>query len=154
MSLATMALRLGEPLLPLGRRVPFLIQRLVLERALARVLATPLEEGALDVLAGRWLRLEISDLGLAWCLTRDRNGLKVERRAAVDLSIRGNWREFLLLLSRQEDPDTLFFRRRLVIEGDTDLGLAIKNLLDALDPDELPPRLWRVVRDLGEAARG
>ncbi|MFC5695508.1 SCP2 domain-containing protein [Pseudomonas sp. GCM10022186] len=154
MSLATMALRLGEPLLPLGRRVPFLIQRLVLERTLAWVLATPLDEGALDVLEGRWLRLEISDLSLAWCLTRDRNGLKVERRAPVDVCIRGNWREFLLLLSRQEDPDTLFFRRRLVIEGDTDLGLAIKNLLDALDPDELPPRLWRVVRDLGEAAKG
>ena len=26
--------------------------------------------------------------------------------------------------------DTLFFRRRLVIEGDTELGLAVKNLLE------------------------
>ena len=153
MSLASMALRLGEPLLPLGRRVPFLIQRLVLEQALPRVFSTPLEEGAFEVLEGRWLRLEISDLGLAWCLTRERTGLKVARQAPVDVSIRGNWREFLLLLSRQEDPDTLFFRRRLVIEGDTDLGLSIKNLLDALDPDELPPLLWQAIHRLGEAAR-
>ena len=27
-----------------------------------------------------------------------------------------------------------------MIEGDTDLGLGIKNLLDSLDPDGLPPR--------------
>ena len=32
---------------------------------------------------------------------------------------------------RLEDPDTLFFSRRLVIEGDTELGLALKNALDA-----------------------
>lgn len=42
------------------------------------------------------------------------------------MTISGNWREFLLLASRQEDPDTLFFRRRLQIDGDTELGLAVK----------------------------
>jgi len=34
-----------------------------------------------------------------------------------------------------------FFQRRLVIEGDTDLGLNVKNLLDSLDLDHLPPEL-------------
>ncbi|MCY1272399.1 SCP-2 sterol transfer family protein [compost metagenome] len=153
MRMARMTLRLGERLLPLGRRVPFVVQRLVLEKALARLFAAPLEEGAFDLLDGRWLRLEISDLGMAWCLTRDGKGLRVASRAPVDVCIRGNWREFLLLASRQEDPDTLFFRRRLVIEGDTDLGLGVKNLLDGLDPELLPPRLWRALQELGEAAR-
>ena len=36
---------------------------------------------------------------------------------------------------RREDPDTLFFTRRLVLEGDTALGLEIKNALDALGWD-------------------
>jgi len=36
---------------------------------------------------------------------------------------------------RREDPDTLFFTRRLVLEGDTALGLEIKNTLDALGWD-------------------
>jgi predicted lipid carrier protein YhbT len=31
------------------------------------------------------------------------------------------------------DADTLFFDRRLSIEGDTELGLLLKNTLDALD---------------------
>ena len=34
---------------------------------------------------------------------------------------------------REEDPDTLFFSRRLMMEGDTELGLVVKNTLDALE---------------------
>lgn len=40
---------------------------------------------------------------------------------------------FLELLARQEDPDTLFSHRRLALEGDTELGLAVKNMPDAVD---------------------
>lgn len=39
---------------------------------------------------------------------------------------------FLQMVSRQEDPDTLFFNRSLTIQGDTELGLLIKNMLDAI----------------------
>ena len=42
--------------------------------------------------------------------------------------------EYLKLLRREEDPDTLFFNRRLDIEGDTELGLIVKNMLDSLEP--------------------
>ena len=149
---AQTALRLADPLLPLGRHVPFVLQRLAIERAVARIFAQPIGEGEFDVLCGRWLRLEVEDLGLAWNITRAEGGLRLARQAQADVVIRGVWRDFLLLASRQEDPDTLFFRRRLVIEGDTDLGLAIKNLIDSLDPDTLPPRLWQMIRWLGAAA--
>ena len=150
---AQLAMRAGQPLLPLGQHVPFMLQRLVLEKVIARLFAEPLANGEFDLLQGRWLRLEVSDLNLAWCLTRDRCGLRIAPRASVDVGIRGNWREFLLLASRQEDPDTLFFRRRLTIEGDTDLGLGIKNLLDSLDPDNLPPRLWALICAMGETIK-
>jgi predicted lipid carrier protein YhbT len=40
---------------------------------------------------------------------------------------------YLQLMLRQEDPDTLFFNRRLQIEGDTELGLAMKNMLDGIE---------------------
>jgi predicted lipid carrier protein YhbT len=33
-----------------------------------------------------------------------------------------------MIAARKQDPDTLFFQRRLVIEGDTELGLYVKNL--------------------------
>lgn len=50
-----------------------------------------------------------------------------------DLSLRANLSAFLQLLARQEDPDTLFFNRQLSIEGDTELGLIVKNMLDAVE---------------------
>ena len=37
------------------------------------------------------------------------------------------------MMMREEDPDTLFFNRKLQIEGDTELGLITKNLLDSVD---------------------
>ncbi|MNT73963.1 SCP-2 sterol transfer family protein [compost metagenome] len=76
--------------------------------------------------------------------------MQIAETAKADVTIRGNWREFLLLASRQEDPDTLFFRRRLVIEGDTELGLTLKNLIDSLDPEVLPVWLWRNLERAGK----
>ncbi|HJX16623.1 MAG TPA: SCP2 sterol-binding domain-containing protein [Acidiferrobacterales bacterium] len=52
-----------------------------------------------------------------------------------DVRIRGSFDDFWLMATRTEDPDTLFFSRRLEIEGDTETGLALKNLLDALEYD-------------------
>ncbi|MDD1016482.1 ubiquinone anaerobic biosynthesis accessory factor UbiT [Pseudomonas rubra] len=140
----------ADKLLPLVRRVPFVIQRVALQQALNRCLAEPLRDGEFDLLRGRWLCLRIPDLDLAWYLTRNREGLQIAERAKADVTIRGNWREFLLLASRQEDPDTLFFRRRLVIEGDTELGLTLKNLIDSLDPEVLPVWLWRNLERAGK----
>jgi predicted lipid carrier protein YhbT len=47
----------------------------------------------------------------------------------------------LLLLAGQVDADTLFFQRRLAIAGDTELGLVVKNWLDA---QERPAWLTRL----------
>ena len=138
MSVAQWLVKLGEPLLPYGRHVPFAVQCRVIELAAARLFAAPLAEGAFDLLQERWLRLEVSDLGLAWCLSCQGTQLRVAQREAVDVCIRGTWRDFLLLASRQEDPDTLFFNRELSIEGDTELGLIVKNMLDAVEWPKLP----------------
>ncbi len=150
LSPARLLLRAGEPVLGLGRHLPFLLHRLLIEQGMATLFAQPVADGSFDCLQGRWLRLEVSDLGLAWNVTRGRRGLQLNERASADLVIRGNWREFFLLASRHEDPDTLFFRRRLTIEGDAELGLEVKNLIDSLDPDDLPPHVWQVLRWLGE----
>lgn len=147
-------LKVGERLLPLAAHTPFVLQRLALERSLNQVFAEPLADDAFEALEGHWLRLEVADLKLAWCLTCERQRLRIAEQAPVAVTIRGNWREFLLLASRQEDPDTLFFRRRLVIEGDTELGLSIKNLIDSLDPDLLPPWLWSLLQRAGAQVAG
>ena len=49
------------------------------------------------------------------------------------LTVRASLYDFMSMASRQVDPDTLVFQRRLVMEGDTELGLGLKNYLDGMD---------------------
>ena len=46
---------------------------------------------------------------------------------------------YLRLAQGRDDPDRLFFDRVLVMEGDTEVGLVLKNTLDAIGP-LWPPR--------------
>jgi len=86
---------------------------------------------ALEPLRGKILRLEVAGLPLAPQLTLDAIGLRPAFGKA-DVTVRASLADYAALALRREDPDTLFFTRRLVIEGDTALGLTIKNALDSL----------------------
>ena len=75
----------------------------------------------------------------------------------ADVTLTASLRDFYLLAAREEDPDTLFFSRRLCIEGDTEAGLAVKNLLDAVDNALLLTwlaRAGRLLRPQGDARPG
>lgn len=119
------------------RACPPALQRSLLERAMARVLAVPLQAGALGFLQGRTLGIEVTDLGLRWAVT-----LEGARLCAVDTppdaSVRGSATDLLLLAGRLEDADTLFFQRRLVLTGDVELGLTARNLLERLPWERVP----------------
>src|SRR3990172_9342320 len=66
--------------------------------------------------------------------------------ANSDLTLTATAQDFLALALRREDPDTLFFSRRLVMEGDTELGLLVKNTLDALEFKPALPTPREVLR--------
>jgi len=87
---------------------------------------------ALEPLRGRVLRLEIAGLRIGPQFTFAGNCLVPVPFGAADVTIRAALRDYLALALRREDPDSLFFARRLVIEGDTALGLTVKNALDSL----------------------
>jgi len=85
-------------------------------------------------LATKKLRIQVTDASLAFDFRWQGNGFVACRsEAAADLTIAASANDFLLLARRQEDPDTLFFSRRLSMEGDTELGLLMKNTLDAME---------------------
>lgn len=86
---------------------------------------------ALAPLRGKVLRLEIAGLGFGPQFTLDAIGLRPAFGRA-DVTVRATLADYLALARRREDPDTLFFTRRLLLEGDTELGLAVKNAIDAL----------------------
>jgi O2-independent ubiquinone biosynthesis accessory factor UbiT len=90
---------------------------------------------------GRVICLDVRDAGIR---IKMRIGLRgyapCHDSAQPQVTISAGTREFLLLALRKEDPDTLFFDRRLSIEGDTELGLIVKNALDRAHPP-IPARL-------------
>ena len=106
--------------------------------AAARMKLLPLD--SLALLEGRSFFVEVLDTGGRACFTYRAGMFRPLFPApqTPDLSFRANLSAFLQLLARQEDPDTLFFNRELSIEGDTELGLVVKNMLDAVDWPQLP----------------
>lgn len=88
----------------------------------------------LEALAEHPLCMQVKDAGLTLYFQMRQGRFHLYRGTQKPaLTIRANARDFMALALRQEDPDTLFFSRRLVMEGDTDLGLLVKNTLDAID---------------------
>ncbi len=70
--------------------------------------------------------------------------------AAADVSFSADASDLLMIAARKQDPDTLFFQRRLVIEGDTELGLYVKNLMDAIELEQMPKPLRVMLLQLAE----
>ncbi len=93
-----------------------------------------LPESDLATLEGRRFRIVVSDLGAQADFSfRDGRFQPASDAGEPDLAFRADCAAYLQMITRQEDPDTLFFNRRLDIAGDTELGLAVKNMLDAVD---------------------
>lgn len=86
---------------------------------------------ALSPLRGRIVRLELAGLGIGPQLTLTAWGL-CPALGKADVTVRASLADYAALALRREDADTLFFSRRLVLEGDTALGLAVRNAIDSL----------------------
>ncbi|MGA4815771.1 ubiquinone anaerobic biosynthesis accessory factor UbiT [Pseudomonas aeruginosa] len=136
--------------MPLAAKVPRGLQHLV-RNGRQPAVRPAAGGGAFDPLEGRWLRLEVRTSASAGASPGYPAALRPSNGHGPAWTIRGDWRAFLLLASRHEDPDTLLFRRRLVIEGDTPSWAwrSQWNLLDSLDSEHLPPWLWSAVEWAG-----
>jgi len=110
----------------------------VLNLALGRII--PKEH--LEPLHGKQIAIHVKDLGLSLHFTIHADKFSPTHSSKLpDLAISATAQDFFLLATRKEDPDTLFFSRRLIVEGDTELGLVAKNTLDAIDLPKLNPAL-------------
>lgn len=122
--------------------VPAFLQRPpcgVLAGVLNRLFSTALAEGELDFLRGRVLGVVLSDSNVSFHLTLVEDRLVVAPGSGHwDVRISGRPYDFMSLAARTVDTDTLFFQRRLKVEGNTELGLFLKNFLDAQDLSDLP----------------
>ncbi len=134
---------LPRPLaLPLAL-IPPLAHSSVMTAVLNRLFAPELADGEMEFLDGKVALIRVRDARISYYLTLEHGKLKAAPAGAKDdVSIEGDIYDFMLLATRREDPDTLFFNRRLRLGGDTELGLYIKNFLDSLEfKDRLGPLL-------------
>lgn len=122
-------------------RLPHYPASTVFAALLTLLMGEHLNTSALPELAGRKIRLRVIDLGLTLIFRSVPDGFIPCDGNVADITLTASSNDFLQLAMRREDPDTLFFARRLAMEGDTELGLLVKNTLDALDPAALRIRM-------------
>ncbi len=127
------------PLQGLLRALPDTLHSEVFARLFNHLLKGQYMAEQLGDLEGKRLCLSITDSRSELLFViRGQHFVRLPKREALapwDVRIAGHLDDFWLLVTRSEDPDTLFFHRRLVLEGETETGLYIKNMLDALDFD-------------------
>lgn len=115
-------------------RLPAYPGSLLFVTALNLALAKNLAADVTQMLEGKKLRLCVTDaqwtFDFAWAHGRFSAS---QNKGEADLTISASAHDFVLLARRQEDPDTLFFSRRLSMEGDTELGLLVKNTIDSIE---------------------
>jgi collagenase-like PrtC family protease/predicted lipid carrier protein YhbT len=122
-----------EPLARINACLPKLPPTLALTTALNLAPESVLPRTPLAPLTGRRLCLCVLDAGLRLDFTLNANGRfrPCHASAPPEMTISASLRDFIALALGEEDADTLFFARRLLMEGDTSLGVLVKNTISS-----------------------
>lgn len=128
-------MKLPGPLRRIVAALPTQPPSFVLAMALDRVLMPQLSAEVRELLQLHTVELLVSDIGVRARVRLKPTGFCVapvgsEAVVRITASLDTYWR----LARGTDDADRLFFERALMMEGDTELGLVIKNTLDAIGP--------------------
>lgn len=101
-----------------------------------------IQQGDMNFMEGKIAKLRVSDIDLHWFFTKPQGQdrltvVNLNSDAVADVTFSGSLDALVLMASQKMDPDTLFFNRELMISGDTELGLEIKNLIDQFEISKL-----------------
>jgi O2-independent ubiquinone biosynthesis accessory factor UbiT len=116
------------------RRLPVQPPSFVAARLLDRLLWPRLDAAQRQGLAGRTVEVELQEPGVRVRLRLGAGGFEVAPPGPPALVIRAQTAALWRLARGLDDADRLFFDRALVMQGDTELGLMLKNTLDAIGP--------------------
>jgi len=150
-----------KPLSLLLRSLPGPIHSELLSRLFNHLLQGQTMREQLDDLEGKRLVIRITDAGRELGFLIRGRRLVRNHAGSWDVRISGKLESFWLLASRAEDPDTLFFNRTLALEGETEAGLYLKNMLDSLEFDSqahleavFGPRIGGIMGKMAQRAPG
>ena len=114
------------PLAKLFSVLPQYPHALLFTGVLNAALSAHIRPQDLQTLHGKQVCIRMPDTGIEFHFSVTPSAFVARRRTLhPDLTISADMRDFLLLGLRQEDADTLFFNRRLTLEGDTELGVLV-----------------------------
>jgi predicted lipid carrier protein YhbT len=103
--------------------------------ALDRVLLPRLDAAARTALSGRCVEVHVRDYGVRARLTLKPEGFAAAAAGdPVAVRVNATGAALWCLAAGREDADTLFFERTLIMSGDTEFALRLKNTLDAIGP--------------------
>ena len=164
MSLATVTSHLQQTLNPvvsnfikpkilsrIATSMPLKLNAMVVEKVLNTAFAEQISDGDFEFLQDRALQVEIIDAKLFIGLSFQQNRItcfyfnRVACTSDVMLSI--DTLNAINLIQQEVDPDTLFFQRKLRINGDTELAHHVKNTIDTLDPEIIPGFMLRIMAE-------
>jgi len=98
-------------------------------------------------LAGREVAIEVGKPAVrASFHIKGRHFVPMRPTGSPYLRFRASAADFARIAAREEDADTLFFNRRLVVEGDTEAALLVKNSLDCIEAPRTRSLLRRALR--------
>ncbi len=104
-------------------------------------------------LAGREVSIDVREPAFRVSFrVKGRHFVPIRPTASPYLRLRASARDFAALAAREADADTLFFNRRLVVEGDTEVALLVKNSLDGIEAPRTRAILRRALRITGKRA--
>ncbi len=131
---------MSQALKPLNyflRLVPDKIHANILSHLGTHLMQGQVVSSRLDFMENKRIMFTIKDTGNSWQFIILKQQLVDDMKSnkTADVHIQGDLQTFLLLAAGKEDPDSLFFSRKLSLEGNTEDGLYIKNLMDAMDFD-------------------
>ena len=120
-------------------RLPSRPPSTLLALLLDRLLLPRLDASQRQALRGETVEIELQELGARVRLRLGERGFHAAGEGgAPRLRLRARADALWRLLRGEDDADRLFFDGALVMEGDTEYGLILKNTLDAIGP------LWTV----------
>ncbi|MGL6071451.1 ubiquinone anaerobic biosynthesis accessory factor UbiT [Craterilacuibacter sp.] len=123
----------------IAAKLPATPPTLALVTALNQLVKKGVLPAEMALLAGKRFEVDVLDAGIKLRFAADDTRFSVDSSEQTpDLRFAANLADLARMMLREEDPDTLFFNRKLVIEGDTELGLIVKNLLDSVDWSDTP----------------
>lgn len=125
------------------------IASLALATALNVFLRRRLPAEIFERLAGREVSIDVREPAFRVSFrVQGRHFVPVRPTASPYLRFRASARDLAAIAAREADPDTLFFNRRLVVEGDTEAALMVKNALDCMEFPRTRAIMRRVLRRL------